>query len=351
MAGCLFDDGAMAVLGKLSSEEMELVTAARAHFETFPFWATFCGAPRGGARAGNLQPRALILCSLYAFGVDFSRGRVIGPHVPVCAGARACGDAALREKVSLSQEQALTWPAPRAPARARAEGSEVFWASVWQRRLLEADADKAKLVRNFREAGALDALVARLVERCYPAGAYGPVVLDGYGFVGNPPGSRTQAWHVDYCDDYSSLMIPFEHFTPQNTTQYAVLPQVPRGREAAVARALSDTDNIDMSALIAELPCVSLRQLAAVPGSLVRMNFGCVHRGVRNASPAGCTRLAFYVSVVRNGAEVPVEPLVTDFEVDRAAAVIAAAAAAAGGRVASGGESDAADAPGGHLVR
>jgi hypothetical protein len=227
----------------------------------------------------------------------------------------------------------------------------VFWASVWQRRLLEADAEKAKLVRNFREAGALDALVARLVERCYPAGAYGPVVLDGYGFVGNPPGSRTQAWHVDYSDDYSSLMIPFEHFTPQNTTQYAVLPQVPRGREAAVARALSDTDNIDMSALIAELPCVSLRQLAAVPGTLVRMNFGCVHRGVRNASPAGCTRLAFYVSVVRNGAEVPVEPLVTDFEVDRAAAVTAAAAAAAGGRVASGGESAAADAPGGRLDR
>ena len=42
-------------------------------------------------------------------------------------------------------------------------------------------------------------MAVRFVEKYY---ADTPdVVLDGYGFVCNPPGSRTQAWHLDYSAD------------------------------------------------------------------------------------------------------------------------------------------------------
>ena len=100
-----------------------------------------------------------------------------------------------------------------------------------------------------------------------------------------------------------------------------MLPAVPPECEAAVARATADVDNIDIPALIHALPCVSLRQVAAVPGSIVRMNFGCIHRGVHNENPPGHTRLVFWVSVARNGYVVPIEPLITDFEVDKDLAV------------------------------
>ena len=44
----------------------------------------------------------------------------------------------------------------------------------------------------------------------------------------------------------------------------------------------------------------------------------CIHRGVHNTSP-GPVRLVFYISVTRNGAFVPVESVVADFEVDKIA--------------------------------
>lgn len=213
-----------------------------------------------------------------------------------------------------------------------AKGTEVFWASIYQRIFVSsAEAALGADIRRRAGSPALAALVDRLV-----ATAFGPhVEIDGYGFVCNPAGSRTQAWHVDYSPDYASIMIPLHACTDRNSTQYVVLPEAPKlgGTDDAVLQAaVADLDAVDVESLIDAYGQVSVRSLVCRAGTIVRMNFGAIHRGQGNMDPAKRLRTVFYVSVTRNGAQPPPEPVIKDFtkDAEKAHAEAEAAGAARG---------------------
>ncbi|MBI3744405.1 MAG: hypothetical protein HY261_09005 [Chloroflexi bacterium] len=179
------------------------------------------------------------------------------------------------------------WPARRA-------AGEIFWLNVWQR------TDGAS-IRDLP----LDRWVRQLIARYYRDEA---VLLDGYGFVLNPAGSRTQAWHLDYSEHYSNLLVPITPLTPQNATQYIALPaSLP---EHVYRRAIADTDVVDVPLL--EAHGATIAQLAAEQFAIVKMDFGTVHRGIANRGSDD--RAMFYVSVRRPGASSTSEPLFQTFE-------------------------------------
>ncbi len=132
------------------------------------------------------------------------------------------------------------------------------------------------------------------------------VEFDGYGFIINPVDSKLQRWHVDYTMDYSTIFIPFSKLTAQNCMQYAVLPP---DTPAAVRRAaFANLDVIERDELGEACEWVSVRQLLAPPFSMVRMDFGTLHRGVANTG--GFERIMFWISVSRSRDLLPVEPAV-----------------------------------------
>jgi hypothetical protein len=106
------------------------------------------------------------------------------------------------------------------------------------------------------------------------------VVLDGYGLIANPIGSGPQKWHIDYTVDYSTIFVPLTDLTPDNKLQYVVLPPtVPR---EAFAAATADLDDVDLAALVGASDWVSVRQFLTTPFSIVKMDFGTIHRAVAN---------------------------------------------------------------------
>lgn len=179
---------------------------------------------------------------------------------------------------------------------ASAARGEIFWINLWQRSAPDTTLP-------LTGAAELAPWVAALVEHAY--GDTRPR-LDGYGFIVNPVGSRAQPWHVDYTLDYSTIFIPLTRLTTQNATQYAVLPaSLPaRLRQQAFAY----LDNIDLDALVATAGHLSVRQLLARPGAIIKMDFGTLHRGVANTGDF--ERVMFWISVSRTAALLPVEPSV-----------------------------------------
>jgi hypothetical protein len=132
------------------------------------------------------------------------------------------------------------------------------------------------------------------------------VELDGYGLITNPVGSAAQDWHIDYTNDYSTIFIPLTELSPENALQYAVLPRsAPRD---AYTRATENLDVVDLAALARACEWVSVRQLLAQPFSVIKMDFGTIHRGIANTG--GYDRVLFWVSVKKRGALLPAEPLV-----------------------------------------
>jgi len=86
---------------------------------------------------------------------------------------------------------------------------EVFWMNIWQR---SGDAGKLPVER-VEELDAWSRQMALL---------YGTdVLLDGYGLIVNPVGSKAQEWHIDYTDDYGTIFIPLTESRPENALQYA----------------------------------------------------------------------------------------------------------------------------------
>lgn len=173
---------------------------------------------------------------------------------------------------------------------------EIFGINLWQRSEPEKTLPLA-------DAADLAPWVAALVERVYPESR---PRLDGYGFIINPVGSRAQPWHVDYTLDYSTIFIPLTRLTTQNATQYAVLP-------ASLAdhirrEAFAQLDRIDFDQLVERAGHVSVRQLIARPGAVIRMDFGTLHRGIANTGDF--ERVMFWVSVSRTAELLPVEPTV-----------------------------------------
>ena len=179
---------------------------------------------------------------------------------------------------------------------ASAAKREIFWINLWQRATGEGPLQ-------LDQGGELDRWVRAMLSRYY---AGGEVELDSYGFIINPVGSKTQPWHIDYSMGYSSLFIPLTQLTTHNATQHALFP---RDLSApALERVAANLDVIDLDALVEEAGEVSVRQLLAPPFSILKMDFGAVHRGVANTGTF--ERTMFFISVCRRGDVVPLEPVV-----------------------------------------
>lgn len=132
------------------------------------------------------------------------------------------------------------------------------------------------------------------------------VELDGYGLIANPVGSSAQEWHIDYTADYSTIFIPLTGISVENAMQYAVLPRsLPR---EAYRQATANLNAVDLPALVRAGEWVSVRQLLAKPFSLIKLDFGTIHRGIANKGDYD--RVLFWVSFIKRGARLPPEPLV-----------------------------------------
>jgi hypothetical protein len=177
-----------------------------------------------------------------------------------------------------------------------AKKREIFWINLWQRSCEE----KPMAIEG---AADLNSWSRELVDRAY---AGQNVVLDGYGFIINPVNSRAQPWHVDYTMDYSTIFIPLSKLTSLNATQYAVLPP---GTPANVLKeAFANLDVVDFENLAATCDYISVRQLIAQRFSIIKMDFGTLHRGVANTGDF--ERVMFWISVSRTAQLLPVEATV-----------------------------------------
>ena len=171
---------------------------------------------------------------------------------------------------------------------------KVFWINLWQR----SRADERIALTNIDD---VDRFSRALADEVYGVGT---ATCDGYGWIINPTGSRTQEWHVDYTDDYSTIFIPLSVLTDRNSLQYVVLP--PDLPADVYARATADLDNVDVDLLCREAAWVSIRQLIAPPFAVLRMDFGAIHRGIANTGPYN--RVMFWISVKRGTDLLPPEP-------------------------------------------
>jgi phosphatidylglycerophosphate synthase len=180
--------------------------------------------------------------------------------------------------------------------QASLERKAVFWVNLWQN-----SGDREKLPIGC--IGELDLWARNLVTTHYDRTV---VDLDGYGLIANPVGSKEQAWHVDYTMDYSTIFIPLTEVSTENAFQYAVLPH---GLQPdAYRRAVADLNAVDLCHLVQAGNWLSVRQLLAPPFTLIKMDFGAIHRGVANTG--NYHRLLFWVSVRKKGAVLEPEPLV-----------------------------------------
>jgi hypothetical protein len=176
------------------------------------------------------------------------------------------------------------------------ERKSVFWVNLWQR-----SGSGEKLAIACVED--VDRWARELLELHFDTSV---VELDGYGLIANPAGSNAQEWHVDYTADYSTIFIPLTEISVENAMQYAVLPRS-LTREA-YREATANLDRVDLQALVQAGEWVSVRQLLAKPFSLIKLDFGTIHRGIANTGDYD--RVLFWVSFIKRGALLPPEPLV-----------------------------------------
>jgi phosphatidylglycerophosphate synthase len=180
--------------------------------------------------------------------------------------------------------------------RASLERKAVFWVNLWQR-----SGSGEKLAIDCVEE--VDRWARELLVTHFDTSV---VELDGYGLIANPVGSSAQEWHVDYTADYSTIFIPLTEISAENAMQYAVLPRsLPREE---YRRATSNLDAVDLPALVRAGEWVSVRQLLTKPFSVIKLDFGAIHRGIANTGDYD--RVLFWVSFIKRGALLPPEPLV-----------------------------------------
>jgi hypothetical protein len=179
---------------------------------------------------------------------------------------------------------------------ASAEKREIFWINIWQR---SGGVDMLPI----EGVAEIDSWARGLAGQSF---AGQKMECDGYGFIVNPVGSRAQPWHVDYTLDCSTLFIPLTRLTPENCLQYAILP--PEAPRSAVASALANLDVIALDPLVEACDYVSVRQLLARPFSIIKLDFGTIHRGVANTG--GFERIMFWISFSRCVDLLPLEPMV-----------------------------------------
>ncbi len=119
------------------------------------------------------------------------------------------------------------------------------------------------------------------------------VELAGYGFTINPPGSMTQPWQSEEATERSLIFVPLSRLTANDAVQCLVLPaEFRRTVRAAI-------DRIELDEVLAAADYVNVRQLQAKPFSLIKLDFGAIHRETANTEPR--ERSIFWLSVKRAG--------------------------------------------------
>jgi phosphatidylglycerophosphate synthase len=212
------------------------------------------------------------------------------------AGVQFLGVLRPEQRSLLEQAWQQTLAAIPGEWRASLQGKKVFWVNLWQR----SGSGEKLSIPCIQE---VDRWARELVNLHFDASA---VELDGYGLIANPVGSDAQEWHVDYTADYSTIFIPLTELSVENAMQYAVLPRsLP---SEAHRQAIANLDVVDLPALVQAGEWVSVRQLLANPFSLIKLDFGTIHRGIANTGDYD--RVLFWISFIKRGARLPPEPLV-----------------------------------------
>lgn len=161
---------------------------------------------------------------------------------------------------------------------------EICWMNIWQ----EDDEGDAMELSDKRLAAELHAWCEKATGLYAETGA----IMDGYGFVVNPVGSKPQVWHVDYTTDAAAIWIPLTQFTDRNATQFITLPaDTPEDALEAVA---SNVDHVDVDALARHVDHLQVHQIVAKPMSVLYMGRGTIHRGITNSGDDN--RISFYIS-------------------------------------------------------
>jgi hypothetical protein len=166
---------------------------------------------------------------------------------------------------------------------------EIFWLNLWQH---EDDIENGAEIMRLSEsavAEALDRWCRSAVEKYCERGA----IMDGYGFVVNPVGSRHQPWHVDYTTDAAAIWIPITPFTEKNATQFLTLPS--DTPEEVLDQVAAGVDEVDVEALARGVDYLAVQQIVAKPMSVLYMGRGTIHRGIPNTGDDH--RIGFYISV------------------------------------------------------
>lgn len=162
---------------------------------------------------------------------------------------------------------------------------EICWMNIWQE---DEEGDVMALSDR--------ALAQELHDWCLKASgqfAEQGAIMDGYGFVVNPVGSKPQAWHVDYTTDAAAIWIPLTQFTDRNATQFITLPETTP--EHVLERVASNVDEVDFAALVRGVDHFEVHQIVAQPMSVLYMGRGTIHRGISNTGDDN--RISFYVSL------------------------------------------------------
>jgi hypothetical protein len=179
---------------------------------------------------------------------------------------------------SVKREMGSKWEAQIA-------AREICWMNIWP----EDDEGDAMELADKALASELHAWCAKAVGQFAEKGA----ILDGYGFVVNPVGSKPQAWHVDYTTDAAAIWIPLTQFTDRNATQFITLPETTP--DDILEKVASNVDEVDVTALAKGVDHFQVHQIVAKPMSVLYMGRGTIHRGISNSGEDN--RISFYISL------------------------------------------------------
>ncbi len=162
---------------------------------------------------------------------------------------------------------------------------EIFWLNVWQ---IDPNGERMSLADPALDQR-LKNLSTGLRDKFCEAGA----IMNGYGYIVNPVGSKGQVWHIDYTTDAAVLWIPVSPYTEHNATQFVRLP--PNTPSEVLEDIASYVDEVDMDDVCRRVPLVEFCQIAAHPMEMLYMGRGTIHRGIPNTGDSD--RIGFYVSV------------------------------------------------------
>jgi hypothetical protein len=173
----------------------------------------------------------------------------------------------------------------------RLRAKKIFWINLWQEDEEEIETRRGAVT--IADPGLAKAL-ARWSRQAVRKYCEPKAIIDGYGFIVNPRGTRQyQPWHLDISTDAAILVIPLTPFTDKNATEYITLPS--NTPASALERVARDADEIDVRALTRKIDGVVVRQAIADPMSVLYMGRGTIHRGVPNTGEED--RIAFFISV------------------------------------------------------